>query len=61
MARALWRPESSTRSLASGVSDTQMDPTCASTASGAGDCRVIGSRVEPCLTFLSGTATRSSP
>ena len=49
------------RSLASRVSVTQVDPTCASTACKAGDCRDMGSRLEPCWTFLPGTETCSSP
>ena len=43
-----------------GVSVAPEDPTCASTASGAGGCGGRGCVVEPCRTFWSGTATRSA-
>ena len=45
------------RFVASGVSVTQVHPTCALTA-GDGDHRGHGSHVEPCWTFLSGTETQ---
>ena len=49
------------RSLVSTVCVTQVDPTCTSTASGAGGCRDMESRVERCSTFLATTEARSSP
>ena len=49
------------RSLASRESMTQAHPPRASEAAKAGDCRDVGSQVEPCWIFLSGTETSNTP